>query len=138
MEMEKRIATFPVPSSRYNFDLLNIDYTPKPYVTKHEMKGPYNLLEKGYVDLPTEGKEEGVSVELIDAGTETRSRWDTTIKHATYSVDEIREPSPENPKKYEFATAHFNRINEYLKKQKDRLRYDFNFLTPLTASYLWF
>jgi type III restriction enzyme len=47
------------------------------------------------------------------------------------SDDEIREPSPENPKKYEYAIAHFNRINEHLKKNKHSLRYKFNFLTPL-------
>jgi type III restriction enzyme len=46
------------------------------------------------------------------------------------SDDEIREPSPENPKKYEYATAHFDRINDYLKKSEQALRYKFNFLTP--------
>src|SRR3989344_3202217 len=91
MEMERRIPTFPLSDSSFNFDLLNIEYTPKPYVTKHEKVGPYNLLEKGYVDLPTEGQNEDVSIELVDASTEVCSRWSTTIRRKTYSTDEIVE-----------------------------------------------
>lgn len=44
--------------------------------------------------------------------------------------DEISDPSPENKKKYEYAVAHFDRINEHLKKKRAGVRYKFNFLTP--------
>lgn len=44
--------------------------------------------------------------------------------------DEVNDPAPENKKKNEFALAHFNRINAYLKKKKSPLSYKFNFLTP--------
>ena len=91
MEMERRIPTFSLPKSSANFDLLNIEYTPRPYVTRHEKKGPYNLLEKGYVDLPTEGRKEDVSIELVDADTDIRTRWNTTIQRKTYTTEEIVE-----------------------------------------------
>ncbi len=44
--------------------------------------------------------------------------------------DEINDPSPENKKKNEYALAHFERINAYLRKKKSGMSYKFNFLTP--------
>ena len=43
--------------------------------------------------------------------------------------EEIADPSPENVKKYEYAAAHFERLNKWLKKDGLRVRYQFNFLT---------
>jgi type III restriction enzyme len=44
--------------------------------------------------------------------------------------EEISDPSPENLKKYEFAAAHFQRLNEWLQKDGSVTRYQFNMLTP--------
>ncbi len=44
--------------------------------------------------------------------------------------EEISEPSVENIKKYEFAMAHFNRLNEWLKKNNISVGYQFNMLSP--------
>jgi type III restriction enzyme len=44
--------------------------------------------------------------------------------------EEIDEPSPENVKKYEYAVAHFERLNKWMKKEGLAVRYQFNFLTP--------
>lgn len=43
--------------------------------------------------------------------------------------EELKEPSEENRKKNEYALIHFQRVNEYLKKENSPLRYKFNFLT---------
>ena len=43
--------------------------------------------------------------------------------------EELREPSEENRKKNEFALAHFQRVNEYLKQEGSDMQYKFNFLT---------
>lgn len=43
--------------------------------------------------------------------------------------EELREPSPENKKKNEYALAHFDRINRYLESESKQLRYKFMFLT---------
>jgi type III restriction enzyme len=43
---------------------------------------------------------------------------------------EISEPSPENQKKYEYAKAHFDRLNQWLQREDVSVRYQFNFLTP--------
>ena len=44
--------------------------------------------------------------------------------------EEIADPSPENIKKNEYALAHFERLNEWLKSDGLPVRYQFNFLTP--------
>jgi type III restriction enzyme len=44
--------------------------------------------------------------------------------------EEISDPSPENIKKNEYTIAHFKRLNEWLEKEKNPIRYQFNFLTP--------
>ncbi len=43
---------------------------------------------------------------------------------------EITDPSPENQKKYEYATDHFKRLNQWLSKEVVATRYQLNFLTP--------
>lgn len=44
--------------------------------------------------------------------------------------EEIDDPSPENFKKHEYAPEHFKRLNEWLKKEKVPMRYQFNMVTP--------
>jgi type III restriction enzyme len=43
--------------------------------------------------------------------------------------EELREPSPENIKKNEYAVAHFDRVNTRLENEGSTLRYKFTFLT---------
>jgi type III restriction enzyme len=44
--------------------------------------------------------------------------------------EEIGEPSPDNIKKYEYAQAHFQRLNEWVAKDAQATRYQFNMITP--------
>jgi type III restriction enzyme len=43
---------------------------------------------------------------------------------------EINDPSRENQKKYEYAEAHFEKLNQWLLKEDIAVKYQFNFLTP--------
>ena len=43
---------------------------------------------------------------------------------------EIVDPSSENVKKHEFARAHFDRLNVWLEKEGEAVRYQFNMLAP--------
>ena len=43
---------------------------------------------------------------------------------------EITDPAPENSKKYEYAIAHFARLNDWLRKEGISTLYQFNFLSP--------
>jgi type III restriction enzyme len=44
--------------------------------------------------------------------------------------EEITEPSADNVKKHEYATAHFKRLNQWLEKAKISTRYQFNMISP--------
>lgn len=91
MEFEKRIPTFPVASSEFNFELLNIEYDPKPRTETYKQERPYQLFKNGYVKLSTEFPEEEMTVEFEEADTGKRTQWKTKIKHKTYSPSEIAE-----------------------------------------------
>ena len=43
---------------------------------------------------------------------------------------EIADPSADNVKKHEYATDHFERVNQGLKKAKNPTRYQFNIISP--------
>ncbi|MDP2664654.1 MAG: DEAD/DEAH box helicase family protein, partial [bacterium] len=91
LEFEKRMPTFPVTSSEFNFELLNIEYDPKPRTETYKMEKPYQLFKKGYVDLSTELAEEDMTVEFEEADTGVRTQWKTKIRHKTYTTREVAE-----------------------------------------------
>ena len=91
LEFEKRIPTFPVVSSEFNFELLNIEYDPKPRTETYKMKKTYQLFKKGYVDLSTEQPVEEVRIEFEEADTGRREQWKTKIKHKIYTSHEVAE-----------------------------------------------
>ena len=91
MEFEKRIPTFPLAESEFNFELLNIEYDPKAYVENYPMDSKYKLFAKGYVDLSTEKQIEEVKIEFEEADTGVRTQWKTKIKHKTYTPREVAE-----------------------------------------------
>lgn len=91
MEFERRLPTFPLPDSEFNFDLINVEYDPKPFIETHKKVGPYNIFTKGYVDLATEKPIEDVSIEFADVNSDERTKWQTTIRHKTYTYKEVAE-----------------------------------------------
>jgi type III restriction enzyme len=44
--------------------------------------------------------------------------------------EEIDDPAPENIKKFEYATEHFERLNSWLKDAGNPTRYRFNMVSP--------
>jgi len=89
MEFEKRLPSFPLQKSEFNFELVNIKYDPRPYTQIHKMEKPYNLFTKGYVDLPMQKEIEDVVVEFEEADTKRHQQWKTKIRNKTYTIDEI-------------------------------------------------
>jgi type III restriction enzyme len=55
---------------------------------------------------------------------------DTLFVVETKGDEEISDPSPENVKKYQYASEHFERLNEWLASEGLSARYQFNFVTP--------
>jgi len=91
LEFEKRIPTFPIDSSEFNFELLNIEYDPKPRTEIYKMEKPYQLFKKGCIDLSTEHPVEEIKIEFEEADTGVRTQWKTKIKHKTYTSREVAE-----------------------------------------------
>jgi len=91
MEFENLIPTFPIAESEFNFELLNIEYDPKPRIEIYPMDKKYKLFAKECVDLPSEQAIEELRIEFEEADTGARTQWKTRIKHKTYSPKEVAE-----------------------------------------------
>jgi type III restriction enzyme len=89
LEIEKRVSSEVFKSSRYHFELHTLDYERVPQVTESAKKGEYRLLEKGYVDLPTQVEDMDVVVEFERVFTSEKTRYQATVSFKTYSVDEV-------------------------------------------------
>jgi len=91
MEFEKRIPTFSVAESEFNFELLNIEYDPKARIETYPMDKKYKMFANGYIDLSTEKQIEELRVEFEEAVTGARTQWKTKIKHKTFTPREVAE-----------------------------------------------
>ena len=89
LEIEKRIPAFIRPNSPHHFDLHHIDYTLRPTTVRKPMTGEYTLFAKGYVDLASETPAEDLSIEFERAGTGERYKWQTKIRHKTFTPKEV-------------------------------------------------
>jgi type III restriction enzyme len=44
--------------------------------------------------------------------------------------EELKDPAPENEKKHEYASDHFDRLNKWLEKKGTQTRYQFQYVEP--------
>lgn len=91
LELEKRLNSVIDPASPHNFELHTLDYRREQTTTESRKRGEYNLLERGYVDLPTQSESLDVAIEFERAITAERTRFQTRVDFKTYSVEEVAE-----------------------------------------------
>jgi len=91
LEIERRLASTVDPKSPFNFELHHLDYTRSEDATEYAKKGEYKLFEEGYVDLPTQVEAEDVTVGFERAVTGEHVKFKTTIRHKTWTVEEVAE-----------------------------------------------
>lgn len=89
LEFEKRLSSGKLENSPFHFDLHNIDYTLQPTSVKKPMTREYTLFAKGFVDLMADVVAKDVEVTFERAGTGEKTRWETTVRHKTYTPREI-------------------------------------------------
>jgi len=133
LDIEKRISVRVVDGSPYHFDLENIDYTLEATSVRKAMEGPYTLFAKDYVDLPADVEVEDVDVEFERAATGERYKWQTSIRHKTYTppeiavemyrrLEEAQDPDLPNAKMRTFYTDEFpvERLEKIVRKSLRR------------------
>ena len=91
LEIERRLTSTVDPTSPYNFELHNLDYTRAEDTSEYAKKGEYRLLDQGFVDLPTQVEAEDVTVEFERAVTGEHTRFRTQLQHKTWGVEEVAE-----------------------------------------------
>jgi type III restriction enzyme len=91
LEIERRLTSKVDPNSPFNFEMHHLDYTRSEDATEYAKKGEYKLFEEGYVDLPTQIEAEDVTVGFERAITGEHVKFRTTIRHKTWTMDEVAE-----------------------------------------------
>lgn len=91
LEIERKLTSRVQAESTYNFDLHNLDYTRLEDASEHTKVGEYKLLERGFVHLTGQVETEAVTVEFERAITGEQSKFQTSIQHTTFSVQDVSE-----------------------------------------------
>lgn len=89
LEIERRLASRVVEQSPYHFDLHNLDYARHPDTTESTKAGEYNLLEDGYVALPTQVETQEVSMEFVRGVSGDLVKIQTSIAYKTETIEEV-------------------------------------------------
>jgi type III restriction enzyme len=89
LEFDKRLSSFVLEGSAYNFDLHNIDYTLTATSIKKAMTGEYTLFSKGYIDLASDSAEEDVTIRFERAGSGDTYEWKTRFHRRTYTPRDV-------------------------------------------------
>jgi type III restriction enzyme len=89
LEVEKRITTEVIADHPLHFTLQNIHYRLEAISSKKSPATKYELFAKGYVDLPAGVAVETVETEFERADSGERFKWQTKIRHRTYTPEEV-------------------------------------------------
>lgn len=89
LENEKTLTSTVLQDSPYNFELHNLKYNVVKKTEEKQRKGPFDLLTKGKVDIPTEAASVEVSVEFEHAVNGESENWNTEIKRKKYTPEEV-------------------------------------------------
>ncbi|WP_413754462.1 DEAD/DEAH box helicase, partial [Vibrio parahaemolyticus] len=89
LENERFITSKVYLESEYNFELHNLDYSILKSAEKKEKKGKFELLAKGFVDIPMEADEVQIKAQLESALDHKKEIWQTEIKRKTYKPEVI-------------------------------------------------
>ena len=91
LEIERRLTSYVLKESPYNFPLHQLDYTRSPAVSEHQKEGEYRFLEHGYVDLPSQVDSQDVTIEFERAVTGDHHKFTSRLNYKTYSIEEVAE-----------------------------------------------
>jgi len=89
LEVERRLTSRVIKDSPFNFDLHNLDYARQKDITEYAKSGEYRLFEDGYILLRTQIENEAVTVEFERAVSGEHIKFNTTISHKTFTIDEM-------------------------------------------------
>lgn len=88
LEFRKFLTIAVNPESKYNFDLVNIEYSSKKNIKDYQKMGSYKLWENG-VNLPTDDKFGKSTIILNDIKSGATRDFESTYQHEIFSVDEM-------------------------------------------------
>lgn len=89
LEIENRISCRIIEDSPYHFNLEQINYSLLTNSVSTPKIGEYKLFSKGYIDLPSANAVEEMSVQFEKAISGDQYKWQTSVRHSTYTPLEV-------------------------------------------------
>lgn len=88
LEFRKLLTVRVNTESKYNFDLLNVEYSSVEDVKEYQKMGTYTLWKNG-VNLPTDDKSGKSSITFIDIKNKSERNLKTIYEHELISIDDM-------------------------------------------------
>ena len=89
LELEKRVASISLPQSEYHFELHNLNYDKTQSSKDVKKKGEYNLLKRGYIELPTLAAVKQAQIQFDRVGSKSSREETFQIPLKTFTAKEI-------------------------------------------------
>ena len=105
LEIEKRISSVSLPESKYHFDLYNLNYEKTPSSTKAEKDGQYNLLNRGFIDLPSLSAVRSAQIQFDRVGNKSSREQTFQIALKTFTAKEVAKHMHRTLEAFDIETA---------------------------------
>ncbi len=105
LENEKQLTGKVLGDSEYHFGLHNLKYNVNKRSEEKTKKGQFDLLSKGYVDLPMEADTVKINAQFEQALTGKTEGWSSEIRRKTHKPEEVATQMHNVLIKYDMETA---------------------------------
>lgn len=133
LENEKLLTARVLDDSDYHFALHNLRYNARKRSDERVKKGPFDLLSKGFVDLPMEADTVKVSAQFEQALTGKVESWTSDVRRKTYTPEEVAMQMHNVLVKYDVETASMGVKEE---ETQYALRYPYSKLLTIVTNSL--
>ena len=89
LEIEKRVSSVSLPKSEYHFKLHNLNYDRTQSSADAKKTGEYNLLTRGYIDLPSLSPVKQAQIQFDRVGNKSSREEIFQIHVKTFTASEI-------------------------------------------------
>ena len=105
LEIEKRVSSVSLPKSEYHFQLHNLNYDRPQSSANAKETGKYNLLTRGYIDLPSLSPVKQAQIQFDRVGNKGSREEIFQIPVKTFTASEIAKHMHASLASFDFETA---------------------------------
>ncbi len=105
LEIEKRVSSVSLPNSEYHFKLHNLNYDRTQSSADAKEAGKYNLLARGYIDLPSLSPVKQAQIQFDRVGNKSSREEVFQIHVKTFTANEIAKHMHKSLESFDLETS---------------------------------